>query len=120
MEIKYSKTLIGGFDDKGYSKLVALDESLFVHNEAGEQIWVIGGIETKYSRIRLMLSNSRNTTILENFVNENFLEGTHFIHDGWAGYRFLSNNINYTHEIHHHGGGDFGLGEHSTAHLENM
>lgn len=86
MEIKYINSLIGGFDDKGYSKIVALDESLFVHNELGEQIWAIGGIETKYRRIRLMLSKSPNSAIMENFVNENFLEGTHFTHDGWAGY----------------------------------
>ena len=31
----------------------------------------------------------------------------------------LNNNLNYTHEIHQHGGGDFGEGSHSTSHFEN-
>ena len=36
---------------------------------------------------------------------DNFNEGTHFTHDGWAVYNFLNNNLNYTHETHHHGDG---------------
>ena len=120
MKIKYSKTLIGGFDEEGNAKIVALDESLFVHNSKGEQIWILGGIETKYRRIRLAITKVRNVINLENFVNENFLEGTHFTHDGWAGYSFLNNNINYSHEVHNHGRGQFGFDYSSTAHIENL
>ena len=58
--------------------------------------------------------------ILEKFVNDNFMEGTHFTHDGWTGYNFLSNNINYSHESHYHGNGDFGEGYHSTSHIESL
>ena len=82
MKIKYSKTLIGGFDQDGKSKIVALNESLFVQNLKGEQICILGGIETKYRRIRLTITKVRNIINLENFVNENFLEGTHFTQDG--------------------------------------
>ena len=48
------------------------------------------------------------------------MEGTHFTHDRWAGYNFLNNNINYTHESHQHGGADFGIGFHSTSHIESV
>ena len=34
-------------------------------------------------------------------------------------YNVLNDNINYTHEIHLHGGGDFGQGSHQTSHIEN-
>lgn len=36
MKFKYATTLIGGFDDLEESIIVALDKSLFVHNEARE------------------------------------------------------------------------------------
>ena len=120
MKIKYNSTLIGGFDEEGNAKVVSLDESLFVHNSLGEQIWVLGGIETKFRRIRLGITKIRNSLELENFVNENFLEGTHFTHDGWAGYSFLNNNMNYSHEVHNHLGGQFAHCYNSTAHIENL
>ena len=120
MKIKYNHTLIGGFNQEGDPRIVAIDESLFVHNQKGEAIWIIGGIETKERRIRLCISKERNMQAIENFVNQNFLEGTHFTHDGWSGYSFLNNNINYTHETHIHGGGEFGYGLHSTSHIESI
>ena len=82
MKLKYNSILIDGFDEGGIPKIVALDESLFVHDSLGQQVWVIGGIETKYRRIRLAITKIRNSVTLENFVNDNFLEGTHFTHDG--------------------------------------
>ena len=96
MKIKYDTTLIGGFDHHGRPIIVALDESLFVKVN-DQQIWVIGGIETKYQKIRLTTTQSRDMQTLEKFVNDNFMEGTHFTHDGWTGYNFLNNNINYSH-----------------------
>ena len=47
MKIKYNHTLIGGFNQEGDPKLVAIDESIFFHNQNGETIWIIDGIETK-------------------------------------------------------------------------
>ena len=116
----YNKSLIRGFDNEGESKIVALDESLFIHDNNGDEIWVLGGIETKEEKIRLAITKVRNISTLENFVYENFKEGTHFTYDGLAGYNFLNNNINYTHERHNHGAGDFGYGLHSTSHIENL
>ena len=80
---------------------------------------MLGGIETKGRRIRLSLSKIRTSQALSEFVYSNFSEGTHFVHDSWPGYNFLNNNLNYTHEIHVHGGGDFGNGLHSSSHIEN-
>ena len=60
-------------------------------------------------KIRLVITKVRNIPALENFVYENFKEGTHFTHDGWTGYNFLNNNINYTHEAHNHANGDLAL-----------
>ena len=119
-KLVYNKTLIGGLDNEGQSKIVAIDESLFIHDINNEQIWVLGGIETKDKNIRLSITKIRNIDNLENFVYENFIEGTHFTHDGWNSYNFLNNNINYTHETHNHGAGDFGNGLHSTSHIENL
>ena len=119
-KLEYNKTLIGGFDNEGESKIVAIDESLFIHDNNGEEIWVLGGIETEEKKIRLAITKVRNIPTLENFVYENFKEGTHFTHDGWAGYNFLDNNINYTHERHNHGAVDFGFGAHSTSHIESL
>ena len=119
MKIKYDTILIGGFNHEGLPKIVAIDESLFI--EVNDQhIWVIGGSETKYKKLRLTTTQSRVIQALEKLVNDNFMEGTHFTHDGWTGYNFLNNNINYTHESHNHGNGDFGEGYHWTSHIESV
>ena len=74
MKIKYNHTLIRGFNQEGDPKIIAIDESLFVHNQNGEAIWIIGSIETKERRIRLCFSKERKIKVIENFVNQNFLE----------------------------------------------
>ena len=66
----------------------------------------------------LILSKDRTLNIIKTFVNNNFKEGTHFIHDDRAAYNFLNNNLNFTHKRHVHGGGDFGIGSHSMSHIE--
>lgn len=116
---KYATTLIGGFNELNSPKIVAIDESLLIHNSQNDQIWMLGGIETAGRRIRLSLSKTRTSEALSEFVYSNFFEGTHFVHDSWLGYNFFNNNLNYTHEVHVHGGGDFGNGLHSTSHIEN-
>ena len=56
----YESTLIGGFDHLNKYRNVAI-ECLIGHNKNGEQIWIIGGIETKEKRMRLILSKERNS-----------------------------------------------------------
>ena len=46
-------------------KNVCVDESLFVHNSVGEQIWVIGLIDVDSKKIRLMLVKGRTSEILK-------------------------------------------------------
>lgn len=120
MKKKYATTMIGGLDHLNKSRTVAIDECLIGHNKNGEQIWLIGGIETIDKRIRMILSKERNSVKLADFVYSNFYEGTHFTHDGWAGYAFLTNNISFTAEEHIHGGRDFGYGPASTSYIESL
>lgn len=96
--------MIGGLNELNKPKIVVIDESLLLHNSQNEQIWISGGIETKGRRVRLTLSKMINSEVLSEFVNSNFYEGTHFVHDSWAGYNFFIYNINYTNEIHVHEG----------------
>ena len=41
MKIKYNNILIGGFNDLDEQIIVTLDKSLLVHNEEGEQVWLL-------------------------------------------------------------------------------
>ena len=81
---KYATRMIGGFDEMNNPKIVAIDESLLLRNSNNEQIWIIGGIETKFPRVRLEITKSRSSTEIFNFINNNFLEGTRFTHDNWS------------------------------------
>ena len=65
LKYKYRQNNIGGFDHENNPKLVAIDESLFTHDEQG-QVWVVGGIETKLKNIRLDIIRVRNSSNLKN------------------------------------------------------
>lgn len=104
MEDKCNTTLIGGLNCLNYPINVAIDETLLLHNSAKEQIWIIGGIETKTRKVRLILAKDKSRNAIESFVNNNFQYGTHFIPDDWPSYNFLNKNINFIHERHIHGG----------------
>lgn len=60
--------MIGGFNNENRRIIFAIDESLIIHNSAGEQIWCIGGIETKDKRVRLTLSKERNTIFQSEYI----------------------------------------------------
>ena len=66
--------MIGGFDHLYKSRTVAIDECLIGHTKNGEQIWLIGGIETKEKRMCLILSKVRNAAKLQELVNLNFMK----------------------------------------------
>lgn len=66
----------------------------------------MGGVETEERSIRLAITKQRNTQTIGNFVLDNFYEWSYFTHDGWGGYSFLNNNLNYIHETHNHGVGN--------------
>ena len=101
---------------------VALDESLFVHDDNNQQIWIVGAKETLSNKFRLDIINTRNAVNLKIFVENHIEPGTKIVTDGWAGYSFLDDSENsvYECEIHNHGAGDFGFGLSSTSHIENI
>jgi len=45
---KYETTIIGGYKYELSQKIVALDEALLIYNSEYEQVWILGGIETKF------------------------------------------------------------------------
>lgn len=118
MKYKYRKFQIGGSPEKNIT--VALDEHMWTHLNQ-EQIWVVGAIETKSRKMRFDFMKERNSDNLKIFVQNHIEPGTHITHDGWAGYNFLEDPDEsvWTHEIHIHGGGDFGYGDASTSHIEH-
>ena len=119
LKIKYKETNIGGFDHNLEPHIFAIDESLFCHDSFG-QIWVVGAVDTTLKNIRMDIIRNRTASNIETFINNHFKEDSHFTHDGALWYNFLSDNINYTHERHNHGAGDFGYGKHSTSHIEAL
>ena len=47
--------------------------------------------------------------------------GNIIISDGWSGYNFLSQADSlYTHSVHNHGHGDFGVGLDSTSYIKSL
>lgn len=100
---------IGG--DPSLEKIVSVDKSLFLHDDLGRQIWVVGEIDPESKDIRLDVINERNQTNLKTFFYNHIIPGTHVVHDGWSAYAFLdSDDSVYTHEEHNHGAGNFGVG----------
>ena len=117
MKNKYRNHMIGGNPDTG--KIIALDEALFLHNDQGDQIWVVGAKETSSNKLRIDVMSIRNSSNLEIFVKNHVKAGTTIVTDGWDGYSFLeSDNSVWPHEIYNHEAGNFGLGSHSTSHIE--
>lgn len=100
----YRAKQIGGPPEKKIT--VALDESLFVHDDNNQQIWIVGAKETLSNKFRLNIINTRNAANLKIFVENHIEPGTKIVTDGWAGYSFLddSENLVYEHEIHNHSG----------------
>ena len=57
---------------------------------------------------------------MESFITRYVERGNTIVSDGWSSYDFLSNTADYHHDIHLHGGGDFGYGLNSTFHIESI
>lgn len=97
---------------------MAIDESLFVHNDMGKLQWVVGDIDTTTKEIRLDVIYERNMSNLKIFIQNHIEPDSNIIHDGWRRYRFLTNDNEsiWTHEEYNHDGGNFGLG----IKVENM
>jgi len=114
--IVYKSETLGTKNENSY---FAIDESLFGHRD-GKPIWIIDAINTQAKAFRLEGVNERNAVIIKNFINKYIETSNNIFTEGWSGYNFLNNNINYNHITHIHGGRDFGFGIQSTSHIESL
>lgn len=98
----------------------SIDESEFV-NISNQPIWVIGIINNLTKNFLLEISKRRNEEVLKKIVTAHVKSGNTIVSDGWSGYNFLSRpDSQYTHSIHNHAHGDFGVGLDSTSHIEQL
>ena len=66
-------------------------------------------------------SSQRTEEILKKVVCAYVKKGNVIVTDGWSGYNYISRvNSGYSHSIHNHGHGDFGVGLDSTSHIEGI
>ena len=116
---EYSLHQIGG--GPSLEKNSIIDESQFLHDDSGRQIWVVRAIDKEDKDLRLDIINGRTQANLKTFVVNHIAPGTHLVHDGWVSYTFLdSEDSVYTDEEHNHGAGNFGEDLNSTSYLEGV
>ena len=58
MKHKYRTTQIGGDQDR--NKIFCIDESLILHDNNNNQIWLVGAFESLSKKLRLDVINIRN------------------------------------------------------------
>ena len=117
MKHKYRTTQIGG--DPDTNKIVSIDESMILHDENNNQVWLVGALETKSKKLRMDIINERNEENLKIFISNHIAPGTHIVTDGWPTYDFLDGYDSFwTSEKHLHAQGVRGYGEHSTSKIE--
>ena len=112
LKYRYKLKQIGG--DPSLKKNVAIEESLYLKDDKGKQIWIVGALDTETKELRMDIMVHRNANNLKIFITNHIIPGTNIIHDGWRGYFFLdSDDSVYTHEEYNHGQGKFGYGRNS-------
>ncbi len=99
---------------------VSINENLFCHS-SGEQVWVVGMINSETKNLRLEIVENRNATTLQKMIEKHVFNGNIIVSDAWSGYSFLNDihscNI---HHVYNHGRGNFGRGLDSTSHIEGF
>lgn len=64
---------------------------------------------------------NRDQNTIKQFISMYVISGNNICSDGWTAYNYLDNPLSgYYHYRHVHGGGDFGIGVHSTSHIETI
>jgi len=101
--------------------IYAIDESMFTHHN-NEQLWVVGIVcSTNKSLFRCNYTQIRNSDYLQRFIAIYLFAGNTICSDGWEWYNFLNNeNIPYYHMTFNLGEGNWGYGNHSTSHIEQI
>ena len=98
----------------------AIDESNF-YSDGNSTTWVIGIINITSRKIRLEFSHDRNTSTMKKIIGAHIKKGNIIVSDSWGAYRWLDNgNSGYVHSNHTHTLGNFGSGEDSTSHIEQL
>ena len=100
-------------------KNIRIDESLFIHDENGEQECLVGLIDISNGKVRLELVKEHNADIMQKIIKHHVGENNIIISDGWEGYTWLRND-NYEHRRHILWRHDFGWGSESTSHIESV
>ena len=100
-------------------KNVCLDESLFLHNSFGEQVWAIGLIDIESKKIRLELVKERSAEVLKKIILHHVGFNITIISDGLDGYNRI-NHYTYTHLVQLHNRGQFGRVNESTSYIESI
>ena len=96
----------------------ATDESLFTYVK-GKQIWVLNIINTSNKEFRIVIALNRDTSNLKKFITFFVPPGNNIITDGWRAYNFLT-ELGYCRLKHDHGRNDWGYGNESTSHSQNI
>ena len=105
---------------KNENQYIAFEESLFTHNQ-GQQQWVVGLVNTSTNAFRIELEDSRDASNLKAIINKHILNGNVIVTHQWNGYNFLNlNDSEYTHIVHNHSRGSFGMGIASTSRIESI
>ena len=96
----------------------ATNESLFIHIR-NNSIWVLNIINTNTKDFCFEVTKSREATKLKKFITKYVPEGNYIITGGWSVYNWLNNN-GYVRLEHNHGRNDWGEGNETTSHSENI
>ena len=106
--------------EENKNRTIAIEESLFTHIN-NRQVLVIGLIDTQSKDFRLVSSFTRDASKLKKILRKFVKSGNTIISDSWPGYNWISEPISgYTHIIYNHGQGQFGFGNLSTSHIEQL
>lgn len=74
-------------------------ESLFCHS-SGEQVWVVGMINSETKNLRLEIIENRNATTLQKIIEKHVFNGNIIVSDAWSGCSFLNDiHSGYIHHV---------------------
>lgn len=79
---------------------VKMDETFITRRKDNRdcEYWFIGAIDTTTDEIFLDWNSFRDTDIIRELIYNNIEFQTEIITDGWAAYRFLERDLNYSHQ----------------------
>ena len=73
MKYRYRIKQIGG--GPSLNKKVAIDESLYLKDDKGKQIWIFGSIDTDTKELKMDNMGNRNSNNLKIFITNHIIPG---------------------------------------------